>query len=239
MRNILHDTAEAFGRLHGRPRYICEWIPPDHINEKAILNVGCGFGWFERFVAEHRSPTRIVGIEPTQKDLQSAVTGLAGLPVELVLGSALALPFADESFDTCLCSEVLEHIPRASESILFSEIFRVLRAGGNAFVTTPAATPIAICSDPAFWLTGHRHYSIPQIERFASSAGFSIESIEIRGRWMDLISLWDLYISKWIFRRQPCLVKMTASTLDEEYLVPKGFMGIFCVLKKPESKKSV
>lgn len=52
-----------------------------------------------------------------------------------VAGDALHLPFIHESFDTIICTGVLEHIPDPCSAIL--EIFRVLKPGGKVFIETP------------------------------------------------------------------------------------------------------
>jgi SAM-dependent methyltransferase len=52
-----------------------------------------------------------------------------------VWGSGLQLPFASGSFDTVLCTEVLEHVP--VPALLFQEAVRVLRPGGHLVLTTP------------------------------------------------------------------------------------------------------
>lgn len=45
------------------------------------------------------------------------------------------LPFADNTFDSILCSEVFEHVENINEVVL--ELFRVLKPGGKMIVTTP------------------------------------------------------------------------------------------------------
>lgn len=50
------------------------------------------------------------------------------------------IPAEDESVDFIICSEVLEHVPYPERVI--SEMFRVLRKGGQLYVTTPFAFPI-------------------------------------------------------------------------------------------------
>src|SRR5262249_27653813 len=52
----------------------------------------------------------------------------------LVLGSALALPFASASFDVLTCFDVLQHLPAGRLSQAAAELRRVLRPGGIALV---------------------------------------------------------------------------------------------------------
>lgn len=54
---------------------------------------------------------------------------------EVVQASANALPFPDETFDTVICSEVIEHIP--DHPSVIGELSRVLRPGGRLVLGTP------------------------------------------------------------------------------------------------------
>lgn len=232
MKNILHDRALPYERLHGRPRYICDWIPRHEIDGKSVINVGCGYGWFERFLLEHRSPTRILGIEPSEVDLSTARESLRNTRVELLVASGLDIPVSAAAFDTCLCTEVIEHIPPGTEPQLLGEICRVLKPGGKCYLTTPSRTMLSTFTDPAYYLLGHRHYSERQIAVFAESAGFILHSAIQKGGLAELFGLYNLYISKWIFRRGPFFDDWLAQQLDREYLQDGGYMGLFCVLQK-------
>jgi SAM-dependent methyltransferase len=57
-----------------------------------------------------------------------------------VVGDAQALGFADASFDTVLCTEMLEHVPEPQRAI--DEMRRVLRPGGLLLLTTRFLFPI-------------------------------------------------------------------------------------------------
>jgi SAM-dependent methyltransferase len=74
----------------------------NHIKDVGlILDVGCGNGYFTYYL-EKVGPT--IGLD-------YAATMLSQNPVEaLVQGSAFELPFADDSFDLVLCSNLLHHL---------------------------------------------------------------------------------------------------------------------------------
>lgn len=55
--------------------------------------------------------------------------------VRVVQGDGTKLPFADNSFDYIVCSEVVEHVPEREKMI--SEFNRVLAPGGHLVLTTP------------------------------------------------------------------------------------------------------
>ena len=63
-------------------------------------------------------------------------------PATAVQGDALALPFADGTFDRVIASEVLEHIPNDVGAM--RELARVLKPGGAMAVTVPRCGPEAI-----------------------------------------------------------------------------------------------
>lgn len=55
------------------------------------------------------------------------------------VSSAVALPVRAESFDSVLCTEVLEHVPDPHAT--WSEFHRVLRPGGKVLLSTPMYWP--------------------------------------------------------------------------------------------------
>jgi ubiquinone/menaquinone biosynthesis C-methylase UbiE len=54
-----------------------------------------------------------------------------------------ALPFADNSFDVVICSEVLEHIPDDAKAM--SELVRIVKPGKILAVSVPRSWPEKIC----------------------------------------------------------------------------------------------
>jgi len=60
---------------------------------------------------------------------------LRHLRLPLLQGSLDSLPLASESFDTVICSQVIEHVPR--HLVRFDEMNRILRPGGRLVIGTP------------------------------------------------------------------------------------------------------
>jgi SAM-dependent methyltransferase len=56
-----------------------------------------------------------------------------------IVGSATEIPLPDSSFDTVVCTEVLEHVPDPAKA--FSQVYRVLKPGGNLILSTPMYWP--------------------------------------------------------------------------------------------------
>jgi SAM-dependent methyltransferase len=96
------------------------------------LNAGCGEGLYCSFL-EQFPVTEIVNV-----DLDDTPQRLARLtdPRHRALDATLtALPFPDASFDSCLCTEVIEHIPDDEAAV--RELARCLRPGGRLLLSVP------------------------------------------------------------------------------------------------------
>lgn len=57
-----------------------------------------------------------------------------------VVGSALQLPFKDNSINLIHCVHVLEHVTRDKNILMLDEMARVLKPGGEAWVEVPDFT---------------------------------------------------------------------------------------------------
>ena len=117
-----------------------------------VLDMGAGAGRhaFEVF----RRGADIVALDYSLADLKD-VSGLfhamaeagevpADTSASTVNGDGTRLPFADDTFDRIVCSEVMEHIP--DDAAAASELARVLKPGGTIAVTVPTWLPEKVCS---------------------------------------------------------------------------------------------
>jgi SAM-dependent methyltransferase len=95
-----------------------------------VLDIGCGLGGAARFVASNYE-SQVTGIDLTQEyiDTGNVLSAWVGLDdkITLLQGSALELPFENESLDGAYMLHVGMNI--ADKSRLFGEIHRVLRPG--------------------------------------------------------------------------------------------------------------
>lgn len=229
MKNIIEE--KPTDPLYGRSLYNTRFVLDNDIENKDILDIGCGFGWFE-LNAIQRKCKSITGTEITQKDLKTAKKYINDPKVRLITGSAIKLPVENKMFDTVVSWEVLEHIPKGTEDEMFKEVHRVLKDKGDFYLSTPFASFFGKFLDPAWWLIGHRHYTIEDLESLATNNGFNIEQMSIRGGWWEMIGMWDLYISKWVFRRKPLLKDLVVKRQNGEFEKDNGFTNIFVKMRK-------
>ncbi|MDA8066522.1 MAG: class I SAM-dependent methyltransferase [Thermaerobacter sp.] len=230
MRNILSE--EPTEAIHGRLLFSASFVSDADIEDKKVLDIGCGFGWFELY-ALGKKVCRVIGVEPSDNDLQTARRFLDDPRVSLMVGGATNLPVDDASIDTVVCWEVLEHIPKGSEPRMFTEAARVLCDGGVFYLSTPNRSFLSTILDPAWTLVGHRHYRVEEVRRLAVETGFKAVAFCRAGGWWEVLGWWNLYISKWVLRRKPLFVNAIERRLDVEYgLNNKGFTNNFCKFVK-------
>jgi SAM-dependent methyltransferase len=118
------DTAALVGDLwlaaHGEPA-----------SGRTLLDVGGGPGYFAAAFAH--AGVHYIGVEPDPREMHAAGPVVSGVTGTFVRASGMALPFADNSVDICLSSNVAEHVPRPWQ--LGSEMLRVTKPGGLAVLS--------------------------------------------------------------------------------------------------------
>ena len=109
-----------------------------HVEGKDVLDFGSGQGNLAFFLAEHKRPRRVVGVElhgPSVAKAQARAEGLRlpeGVALSFVQGRVDGLPVPDQSFDTLLAFDCMEHVMQPRAVLL--DWHRVLRPGGRALL---------------------------------------------------------------------------------------------------------
>jgi len=223
MKNIINE--KPTNKLAGRMLFSVKFVDGEDIRNKRILNIGCGYGWFELYALQ-KDAKEIIGTEVSDDDLSTARKYINHSKVKFIAADDGNLPLDDQDFDTITLWEVLEHIPRGTEARLFKEIYRVLKPGGVFYLSTPHRSFFSNISDPAWWLIGHRHYSNEQLTALLAHNDFKILDTKIKGGKWDLINNLNMYFSKWILRRSPILNSFFYNKIDREY-GRNGFLSVF------------
>lgn len=113
MRNFLREVGALFGRAA----------------PETVLEVGCGEGRLAAHLCSVHRPQRFVATDLSLDRIDANLPP----PIETQTASAYELPFADDSFDTVVCCEVLEHLEHPARGL--AELARVARA--HVLISTP------------------------------------------------------------------------------------------------------
>lgn len=130
-----------------------------------VLDAGAGRGAYRDLLLRHANT--YVGMD------------IGGSSATAVVGDAQRLPFADNSFDTVFCSQVLEHVPEPW--LALAEFRRVLKPGGALILSVPHIS----------WLHNEPHdyyrYTRHGLRFLLKGAGLPPERIEPAGGLLALL----------------------------------------------------
>ncbi len=156
------------------------------------LDIGCGTGELARAVARHYPEARVVATDLTREMVVRAraagPSSPSGEPPSFATGSALALPFADGSFDLVTNAFVLRNLsslPRGLE-----EMRRVLRPGG-VLLSLEVGEPASSWVGSVF----HAHFDhvVPLLGRAFGSEGPSRDLPDSHRHLPDRARLLELH----------------------------------------------
>ena len=166
---------------------------------REILETAAGSGVLTRAIAS-RLPgsARIVATDLNQPMLDHAMTRQSDDRIEWRQADALALPFANESFDVIACQFGVMFFPDKVQG--YKEARRVLKPGGRFFfnvwdrisenefadVITQALAEVFPHDPPRFMMrTPHGYHDVERIRRELNAGGFtdiSVEAVENRSK---------------------------------------------------------
>ncbi|MFT7650616.1 MAG: SAM-dependent methyltransferase [Candidatus Poriferisodalaceae bacterium] len=157
-----------------------------------LLDVGCGIGGTSRFFAS-TTGCQVTGIDlsPTYVDVARTLTEWTGLSDQVAFeaGSALEMPFANESFDRAVQLHVGMNID--DKAALFAEIARTLRPGGRLAVYDILRVGAGDLEYPVPWASDTSQSFVGDPEDYRTSleaAGFEVDTRDRRQFAMDFFA---------------------------------------------------
>lgn len=117
-----------FSKLLG---YLVEVKEMSEKKDFTVLDVGCGCGFFLRFLKDKQLRGQILAIDISKRLLKKAKVFKSA---DLIQASAEMLPFKNETFDIITCFQVIEHLSTPTRHL--DDVYRILNYGGIYYVTT-------------------------------------------------------------------------------------------------------
>lgn len=196
---------------------------------KRVLDIGCSYGWFEKFALE-RGAKEVIGIEPNKEYFKGAIKEVP--KAKFIEASAERLPFRKNSFDKVVILEVLEHVKKDVEEEVIKQINKVTKIKGELFLSTPNFSFFSCLLDPA-WYFGHRHYKLEYITNLLTRNGFTVKKTQLYGGSWELIRMIPHYFFKWCFNMEDPLNLFLKNKIKDDYK-KKGFAYIYVKAIKNE-----
>jgi len=166
-------------RLTYRPEHDAVLAGLHEARAKRVLDVGCGTGLLAARIRSDLPGASVVGCDFSRGMLGQAAEG--GRIARLVQASALALPFAGESFDAIVSTEAFHWFPDQRRAL--AELRRVLRPGGRllvCFVNPPLEAMSRAGTVLSRWLGEPAHWPTRAgMRAMVEAAGLRVESQRI------------------------------------------------------------
>lgn len=150
----------------------------------SILDVGCGTGGMLPFFEEWG---KVWGLDLSFEALTYCRKRSEG--VQLIQGSALRLPFPDETFDLIAACDLISHKTIDDDLTALREFSRVCKKGGYLLLTDSAFDCLRGAHDRFFH--GIRRYTTKTLKPKIEVSGFSVERLSYMNMALfPLIYLW-------------------------------------------------
>lgn len=92
------------------------------------IDIGCGSGAFTSLIVERCAPMSILGIDPSEAQLEFARSRGLGPVARFEIGDAMDVALADASVDAAVAALVVHFMPEPAKGV--AEMARVTRPGG-------------------------------------------------------------------------------------------------------------
>jgi SAM-dependent methyltransferase len=206
-------------RYYVRSSILNALLQSRHLLAGTLLDIGCGRMPYKEILLKPQGSTeKYIGL-----DLDVPATEFYAKAAPDLLWDGRTIPLAEESVDSVMLTEVLEHC--FEPGVVLREARRVLRPGGYVFITVPFLWPLHDVPYDEY------RYTPFSLEKHLAQAGFTNTSVKALGGWNaslgQMLSLWLNRSGlpdrkrKWLYR---LLLKRAIGWLYEHDHKPQDFL---------------
>lgn len=138
MKENKYDNINFFNQYKQMPRsieglkaagewYVFEKMLPD-LNNKRVLDLGCGFGWHCRYVIEQGAKS-VIGIDISERMLNEAKKNTQCESIEYIKKPIEDIDYSEGTFDLVISSLAFHYLESCEE--VFNKVNTCLASGGN------------------------------------------------------------------------------------------------------------
>ena len=203
---IRFNDGAAYERMMGRWSRLAGDIFLDWLTPRARLrwiDVGCGNGAFTELIVARAAPAEVQGIDPSDGQLAYARTRSAAAMAKFRKGDAMALPFADRSFDVAVMALVIFFVPEPARGV--AEMVRVVApsgeiaayawdVAGGGFPLQPVQTELRAMGIPPVRPPSSDASKMDALQRLWKGAGLvDVETrrIDVQRSFVDFEDFWS------------------------------------------------
>jgi SAM-dependent methyltransferase len=204
--------------------------PMDRHSEWKLLDAGCGFGQYDRFVLHKFPSARITAVDVKKQYLEDCRQYFrkeaSQEKIQFKQGNLLTLDITN-TFDLALCVDVLEHI--ADDERAIQNIAKSLKSGSYFMMHSPSVFSIKDAGDEDSFVDEHARtgYSKEDLGAKLSNAGFEVIEMNYtygpKGHlaWQWIIKYPMLWTNRWKLWALPFLAIYYVFTLPISLVLMK------------------
>lgn len=177
-----------------------------------LLDVGCGRMPYKKFLLDNNYINKYTGL-----DIETALVYEEGVKPDFTW-NGITMPFPDNSFDSLMATEVLEHCP--DPALIVREMKRVLKPGGLIFFTVPFLWYLHEVPHDEY------RYTPFALQRIFKDCGMEEIQLSAHGGWdmamAQMLGLWIAFTKKgksqkrWAKLLNPFIKKLMKKDKDKQ-----------------------
>ena len=148
-----------------------------------VLDIACGTGNSLKLINQAMPEAALYGVDLSPAYLRKAnenLSGIKGIPAQLVQANGEALPFVDEFFEATTSTFLFHELPAEARQNVINEAYRVTKPGGVFVICdsiqkmdTPEFAPMMESFPVTFHEPYYRHYISDDLVARLETAGFT------------------------------------------------------------------
>jgi len=167
------------------------------IADQRVLEVGFGDGYGAAYASE--TAQAIVGVDIAPANIPRAQAKYPKPNLTFQHFDGAHLPFTDNSFDAACSFQVIEHIPEPQILPWLTEIHRVLKPGGELYLSTPNLEAAQKPGKPYTKLIYHeKEFTAPELDHLLKEV---FEKISLFGEHLTRKHRFFRRLKKWGLRK--------------------------------------
>jgi 2-polyprenyl-3-methyl-5-hydroxy-6-metoxy-1,4-benzoquinol methylase len=162
-------------------------------NTKLLLDVGCGGAW----VAEHFTTknVQVISLDVSTKNPIQALQKVNNENHAAVVADVFNLPFTNNTFDTIIASEVIEHL--VDPSLFVAKLLAVLKPNGKLILMTPYNEKIVYnmcvhCNHPTPNFAHLHSFNEKNIGNYFPKKDITYKTTRFSNRYFTKLKIYDV-----------------------------------------------
>lgn len=132
--SLSQEAIQRFSMVRDKALWLLEATHGISGSALEVADIGCGAGTQCRLWAKLGHHVHGLDVNAPLIEVAKKRASEEGLDIDLLVGSATELPYADSSMDVALLPELLEHVANWQDCL--NEAVRILRPGGLLYLST-------------------------------------------------------------------------------------------------------